>query len=84
MRQKPIDNFIVDFYCSELLLVIEIDGDSHVYQEEYDLLRTEKLNSSGIKVIRYANNDVIKNIDGVYCNLKNKIEKRLKELRNPS
>lgn len=74
-RQKPLDNFIADFYCAELMLVIEIDGDSHAGQEEYDTIRSEKLNEYGIKVIRYTNNDVLFNIGGVYQDLKNKIKK---------
>ncbi|MBU2082041.1 endonuclease domain-containing protein [Patescibacteria group bacterium] len=75
LRQKPLDKFIADFYCAELMLVIEIDGDSHAAQEEYDILRSEKLDAYGIKVIRYTNGDIISNIDGVYKDLKEKIKK---------
>jgi very-short-patch-repair endonuclease len=76
LRQKPLDNFIVDFYCSELLLVIEIDGDSHVEQIDYDNLRTKKLNGYGIEVVRYTNLEVINNIEGVYDDLSRRVEKR--------
>lgn len=76
IRQKPLNNFIVDFYCSELLFVIEIDGDSHVEQIDYDILRTKKLNSYGIEVVRYTNLEVINNIEGVYDDLKRRVEKR--------
>lgn len=75
LRQKPLDNFIADFYCAELMLVIEIDGDSHTAQEEYDILRSEKLDAYGIKVIRYTNSDIISNIEGVYEDLKERIKK---------
>ena len=75
LRQKPLDNFITDFYCAELMLVIEIDGDSHAMQEEYDILRSEKLDAYGIKVIRYANDDIISNIEGVYKDLKERVKK---------
>ncbi|MBU4224165.1 endonuclease domain-containing protein [Patescibacteria group bacterium] len=75
IRQKPLDNFIVDFYCSELMLAIEIDGDSHVIRQEYDVLRSEKLKAYGIKVVRYTNNDVMFNIEEVYQDLKEKIKK---------
>lgn len=75
LRQKPLDNFIADFYCAELMLVIEIDGDSHVAQVEYDPLRSEKLEAYGIKVIRYTNDNVISNIEGVFRDLKKKIKK---------
>jgi len=77
LRQKPLDNFIADFYCAELLLIIEIDGDSHAKQREYDTLRSEKLEAHGIKVVRYTNDDVLSNIEGVYQDLK----KRIKEIK---
>ncbi|MEK9630025.1 MAG: endonuclease domain-containing protein, partial [Nitrospinota bacterium] len=78
-RQKPLDEYIVDFYCSELLLAIEIDGDSHANQELYDDKRTQKLNSLGVTVLRYTNKEVMENIDGVYKDLK----KRIKNLKQP-
>ncbi len=74
LRQKPLDNFIVDFYCAELMLAIEIDGDSHIRQKEYDILRSEKLEAHGIKVVRYTNSDVLSNVEGVYRDLKERIE----------
>ncbi len=77
-RQKPIDQFIVDFCCSKLLLAIEIDGDSHVDQLEYDQQRTERLSQYGITVIRYLNDDVMHHIDGVYRDLLEKVN-RLEE-----
>ena len=58
LRQKPIDNYIVDFYCSELCLVIEIDGDSHAEAVEYDAARTKVLEALGLTVVRYTNDDV--------------------------
>lgn len=75
LRQKPLDNFIADFYCAELMLVIEIDGDSHIRQKEYDILRSKKLEAYGIKVIRYTNDEIMSNLEGVIRDLK-------KELRN--
>ena len=44
LRQKPLVNFVLDFYCAKLLLAIEIDSDSHAYQTEYDITRTDLLN----------------------------------------
>ena len=64
------------------MLVIEVDGDSH-YEEgakEYDLERTINLEQSKIKVIRYNNLDVLSNIEGVWEDLSEEIEKRKKEL----
>ena len=73
-RQKPLGNYIIDFYCSELKLAIEIDGDSHTLQEVYDNKRTAELKKNGITVKRYWNNDILENIDGVYEDLLNAIE----------
>jgi very-short-patch-repair endonuclease len=68
-RQKPIADFIVDFCCSKLQLVIEIDDDSHTEKAEYDEVRTNILNQYGLKVLRYTNRDVLNNINGVYQDL---------------
>jgi very-short-patch-repair endonuclease len=65
LRQKPLHNFIADFYCAELMLVIEIDGEYHIKQKEYDVLRSDKLKEYGIRVIRYKNKDVLDNIERV-------------------
>ncbi len=64
-RQKVIDNYIVDFYCSKANLVIEIDGDTHYSDEEieYDKKRTTRLETLGFKVIRFNNYDIINNFD---------------------
>ena len=66
-RQPPIDSFIVDFYCAEAMLCIEIDGGSHfeTEQEEYDKTRTEFLEALGYQVIRFTNNDTRYNIHAV-------------------
>ena len=63
-RQKPIDNYIVDFYCKDLMLAIEIDGDSHTHGEiaENDIIRQERLESLGIKFLRFDDMDVKKNM----------------------
>jgi len=74
LRQKPISNYIVDFYCADLQLVIEIDGDSHAETLEYDAERSKILNAYGLTVIRYNNNDVLKNIMGVYDDLARRIQ----------
>jgi very-short-patch-repair endonuclease len=57
-RQVPIDEFIVDFYCHELRLAIEIDGCSHDEKFEYDLKRQEKLESLGVGFLRFNDMDV--------------------------
>ena len=65
MRQKPIGDYIVDFYCSRLGLVIEIDGESHVSRSREDELRQRELESLGLSVLRFYDSDVKKNTDGV-------------------
>ena len=64
-RQHGIGPYIVDFYCPELNLAIELDGLSHDYTVEYDIRRQAYIENLGIKVLRYANEDVLKNLDGV-------------------
>lgn len=67
LRQRPIDNFIVDFYCAKLRLVIEIDGETHFTDEAkiYDSQRTLILEGYGLQVIRFTNQQVFKEFEGV-------------------
>lgn len=64
-RQHVMGRFIVDFYCHEKRLIIEVDGDSHLHQREYDAIRTAWLESQGNRVIRFWNSEVTQNMDGV-------------------
>lgn len=57
-RQVPIDNFIVDFYCHELMLAIEIDGNSHDDKQDYDQNRQQILENLGVRFIRFRDIDV--------------------------
>ena len=67
LRQKPIADFIVDFYCSRLQLVIEVDGDSHYTEEASarDTQRDEALRALGLTVLRFTNLDVMQNLPAV-------------------
>lgn len=65
LRQKPINRFILDFYCSELNLAIEIDGDSHNKKKGYDEARDLFLSQIGIKTMRFTNDEVLNEIDEV-------------------
>jgi len=67
LRQKPLDNYIVDFYCAKLKLVIEIDGKIHSLKErrEYYEERTSILEGYGLKVLRFTNEDVMNNFTWV-------------------
>jgi len=64
-RQVPIDRYIADFCCVDAHLIIELDGGHHSANEEADAKRTAVLESCGYLVLRYWNNDVMKNLDGV-------------------
>lgn len=53
-RQKPIDNFIVDFFCNELMLAIEIDGDTHNYKINQDIERQKRIEGLGVHFLRFS------------------------------
>ncbi len=74
MRQKPIDKYIVDFYCNKLKLVIEIDGGSHDQKSEEDEIRQRNLESLGLTILRFYDMDVKKNMNGVLERVQNWIE----------
>ncbi len=65
-RQHPVQPYIVDFVCLEKKLIIEIDGGQHAEAVDYDKKRTRFLESKGYTVIRFWNNEVLNNIEGVY------------------
>ena len=75
-RQFPLSQYIVDFICREKKIIIEIDGGQHneIKNIQYDNKRTEYLISEGYKVLRFWNNDIDKNIVGVYEKLKEVFE----------
>ncbi len=82
-RQHPIYKYIADYYCHELKLVIEIDGDIHLLKEskEYDISRDVTLNELGIQILRFTNQQVINNTDKVIEEIKKKIEElKLKQI----
>jgi len=78
-RQHAIGKYIPDFVCIQKKLIIELDGSAHLEQEEYDEERTTTLNSLGFKVIRFWNNDVMKNMDGVILVIIQALENKNKE-----
>ena len=75
-RQFPIGQYIVDFICREKKIIIELDGGQHneIQNIDYDKKRTEYLISQSYKVVRFWNNEIDKNIDGVYEKLKTVFE----------
>jgi very-short-patch-repair endonuclease len=64
-RQRPIGNFIVDFYCKELSLAIEIDGDTHIYRYDYDEERQRELEKLGVHFLRFEDIEVKRNMTNV-------------------
>ena len=64
-RQQGIGSYVLDFYCPELRLCVELDGSSHDKKYEYDVQRTAFLKQQGIKVIRYRNEQVWTNMEGI-------------------
>jgi len=76
LRQKPIGRFILDFYCSKLLLAIEIDGDSHNRKQNSDKSRDLYLEQRKIKTIRFKNEEVLNLIEEVKLTLEKIIKER--------
>ena len=64
-RQEPIGNYIVDFFCSELILAIEIDGESHYGNEEADLRRQKEIEKYGVRFLRFDEIEIYYSLDKV-------------------
>lgn len=80
-RQESIGRYVVDFYCPRAKLVLEIDGDSHFEKgaKEYDEDRQEQIESLGLKILRFTNTEIYKNIESVV----ERIEETLQGLQPP-
>lgn len=83
-RQRPIDNYIVDFYCKELQLAIEIDGESHHGNDERDKKKDERLNQLGVTVLRFDDPEIMYKMDKVLAIIGNWIDEQKKPTPNPS
>ena len=74
-RQKPLDHFIVDFYCAKLHLAIEIDGEIHNFQKARDKERDNILKQKyGLKIIRYTNKEILDNPEKIIRDLVKKLQ----------
>ena len=73
-RQQPFGGYILDFVCSEVKLVIEIDGGQHANQTAYDEARTQYLQNLGFSVMRFWNNEVLQQTDAVLTAILHKLE----------
>lgn len=78
-RQKPIENYIVDFYCNKLSLVIEIDGESHHGKVSSDMRRQQFLESLGLTVLRFNDADVKRDMNNVLMAIQGWIEQSKKQ-----
>ncbi|MEM1393079.1 MAG: endonuclease domain-containing protein [Cyanobacteria bacterium P01_A01_bin.80] len=68
--QHPVGNFILDFYCSSCKLAVEVDGEIHAKQTEYDDARTTKLTNFGYRVLRFTNEQVMNDLPTVLAEIK--------------
>ena len=82
-RQFPIDRFTVDFFCADAHLIIELDGGQHAVRSIADAQRTRILEAMGYLVLRYWNNDVMQNIDGVLEDIHAALERHSPEPPHP-
>ena len=78
-RQVPLLEYIVDFYCHELMLVIEVDGDSHDFKDEKDAKRQKELEAQGITFLRFSDTDVKKNMFSVLIVVKETVADLIKK-----
>jgi len=72
-RQKPIDKYIVDFYCPDLKLIIEVDGAIHLDKGKDDIIRQKRLESLGLNVLRFKATDILQNLNDVIDSITNYI-----------
>ncbi len=85
-RQKPIDNYILDFFCHELMLGIEVEGYSHELIEVYhkDQKKEKRMNELGITILRFTDNQVLKDMFNVLLSIEDYIHRFEKHTPNPS
>ncbi len=81
-RQVPMLDYIVDFYCHELMLAIEIDGDSHLYKYEYDNKRQGELEKEGVIFLRFSDIDIKRNMFSVDISLEQAVNKLVNKKSN--
>ena len=82
-KQRVIEHFIVDFYCADARLVIELDGSQHYTEQgkEYDEQRTAILEQYGVQVLRFTNLDVDRHLDAVCTQIDSVIQHRIADIR---
>ena len=75
-KQHPIYRYVLDFYCFEKMLAVEIDGNAHIGREEYDEFRDEVMISIGIETLRFNDNEVLNNMESVLRRIKETLDIR--------
>ena len=83
-RQAPIDRFVVDFFCSDAKLIVELDGGQHDHDRERDADRTRILEAMGYLVLRFWNHDVMRNMDGVLEEILSTVDHQRSEPPHPT
>ena len=79
-RQQPLERFIADFFCSAAKLEVELDGGVHEQRADADSVREDVLDQMGLKVIRFANERVLRDLDGVMGEITRIARERISEL----
>jgi lysyl-tRNA synthetase class 2 len=83
-RQVPIDRFIVDFVCADAKLIVELDGSQHAVRTRQDEERTRTLEAMGYLVLRFWNNDVMRNLEGVFQEILNTLNQQSLDPPHPT
>jgi len=65
-RQVPIGPYVADFVCLKALIVIEVDGGQHAEARAYDAARDEFMRHQGFRILRFGNNEVLENMEGIW------------------
>ncbi len=76
-RQRPLGPYILDFYCPEAYLCVEIDGEQHAHQREHDHRRDDFLRESGVETLRFTVSELTKNLDGVLTRIRDVCTQRI-------
>ncbi len=84
-RQRPVLNYIADFMCKELLIIIEVDGLTHQWNETYekDRKKEKELELAGFKILKFQDEEVLNNINNVIMEIEDCVVKRQKEFGTP-
>jgi len=72
-KQHPYGMYIIDFYCDKAMIAIEVDGEIHEIRKSYDSERTAYLESTGLKVMRFSNDDILNRIEWVITEIRKEI-----------